>query len=95
MSKKSKVHPNYKTRYKVRNWGSYDHALVQRGDLTLWLSPTAVASWTALPSLKPGGQRYYSDVAIEAALMLRLQLRSRHRWMGGVAWPVAWSDVGE
>ncbi len=67
MSKKSKVHPNYKSRYKVRNWGSYDHALVQRGDRTLWLSPTAVASWTALPSLNPVGQRYYSDVAIEAA----------------------------
>ena len=71
-SKKSKVHPSYKTRYKIRNWASYDQALVRRGDLTLWLSPTAVKAWTALPSLKPGGQRHYSDVAIEAALMLRL-----------------------
>ena len=69
---KSKVHPNYKSRYKVRNWASYDQALVRRGDLTLWLSPAAVEAWTALPSLKPGGQRYYSDVAIEAALTLRL-----------------------
>ena len=72
MSKKSKVHPDYKTRYKVRNWASYDQALAQRGDLTIWLSPTALKVWTALPSMKPGGQRYYSDVAIEAALMLRL-----------------------
>ena len=72
MSKKSKVHPDYKTKYKVRNWASYDQALVQRGDLTIWLSPTALEAWTALPSMKPGGQRTYSDVAIEAALMLRL-----------------------
>ena len=71
-SKKSKMNPNYKTRYKVRNWGSYDKALVRRGDLTIWLSSTAVEAWTALPSLKPGGQRHDSDVAIEAALMLRL-----------------------
>ncbi len=71
-SKKSKVHPGYKTKYKVRNWASYDQALVRRGDLTIWLSPAALEAWTALPSLKPGGQRHYSDVAIEAALMLRL-----------------------
>jgi transposase len=71
-SKKSTVHPGYKTKYKVRNWASYDRALVQRGDLTIWLSPTALEAWTALPSMKPGGQRTYSDVAIEAALMLRL-----------------------
>jgi IS5 family transposase len=69
---KSKVHPNYKTRYKVRNWASYDQALVRRGDVTIWLSPRATRAWTAVPSLKPGGQRLYSDVAIEAALTLRL-----------------------
>ncbi|MFT7521915.1 MAG: hypothetical protein ACI9MC_004067, partial [Kiritimatiellia bacterium] len=36
----SGVHPAYKTKYKVRNWPAYDRALVRRGDLTLWLSPT-------------------------------------------------------
>ncbi|MFT7521706.1 MAG: hypothetical protein ACI9MC_003858, partial [Kiritimatiellia bacterium] len=34
--KRSKVHPAYKTKYKVRNWPAYDRALVRRGDLTLW-----------------------------------------------------------
>jgi IS5 family transposase len=47
-------------------------ARVRRGDVTIWLSPQAIQSWTAVPSLKPGGQRLYSDVAIEAALTLRL-----------------------
>ncbi len=36
MSKRSKVHPTYKTKYRVRNWPEYDRALVRRGDLTIW-----------------------------------------------------------
>ena len=27
----------YKTRYRVGNWRAYERALVQRGDVTLWL----------------------------------------------------------
>jgi hypothetical protein len=36
MSKKrSKVHPKYKTKYRVRNWREYDRAFVAQGDLTV------------------------------------------------------------
>jgi hypothetical protein len=35
---KSRVHPTYKTKYRVENWQAYEWALVQRGDVTLWLS---------------------------------------------------------
>lgn len=46
MSKsRSKVHPSYKTKYKVRNLAEYDRALARRGDLTIWFSPEALASW--------------------------------------------------
>ena len=69
---KSKVHPNYKTRYRVANWAHYNQALVRRGDVTLWLAPEAVAAWTPRRSGARGGQRRYSDVAIETALTLRL-----------------------
>ncbi len=31
----SRVHPKYKTRYRVGNWPAYERALVQRGDVTL------------------------------------------------------------
>ena len=31
-SKRSRVHPKYKTKYKVRNWSAYDRVLVRRGD---------------------------------------------------------------
>ena len=31
---KSKVHPTYKTKYRVANWAAYNQALVRRGDVT-------------------------------------------------------------
>ena len=72
----SKVHPTYKTKYRVANWPAYNRALVRRGDVTLWLSSEAIAAWTAGLSGRPGGQRRYSDLAIETALTLRLLYQS-------------------
>jgi IS5 family transposase len=69
---KSKVHPAYKTKYRVANWPAYERALVRRGDVTLWLSPEAITAWEPGQNGTRGGQRKYSDVAIETALMLRL-----------------------
>ena len=69
---KSSVHPKYKTKYHVGNWPAYDRALVQRGDITVWLAPDAIATWEAVGVGKRGGQRQYSDLAIETALTLRL-----------------------
>jgi IS5 family transposase len=69
---KSRVHPKYKTKYRVRNWASYDRALGRRGDVTVWLSPEAIARWEPGGIGKRGGQLRYSDLAIETALTLRL-----------------------
>ena len=68
----SRVHPNYKTRYRVTNWPSYDRALVQRGDITMWVSEDAIDAWKPRPSRRRGGQKRYSDTAIETTLTLRL-----------------------
>ena len=68
----SRVHPTYKTKYRVANWASYDRALVGRGDVTLWVSPEAIATWEPVGVGMRGGQQKYSDVAIETALTLRL-----------------------
>jgi hypothetical protein len=68
----SRVHPKYKTKYRVTNWPQYDQALVGRGDITLWISPEAVGAWTAKPMRRRGAPRRYSDLAIETALTLRL-----------------------
>ena len=67
-----KVHPTYKTKVRVANWPAYNQALVRRGDVTVWLSSEAIAAWTPRRSGQRGGQRRYSDLAIETALTLRL-----------------------
>ncbi len=68
----SRVHPKYKTKYRVANWAKYDQGLVRRGDITLWLSPDVIAAWNPAPGGRRGGQQRYSDLAIETALTLRL-----------------------
>jgi hypothetical protein len=68
----SRVHPKYKTKYGVSNWAEYDRALVQRGSITLWISENAVTSWKPAPTGRRGGQKKFSDHAIETALTLRL-----------------------
>jgi len=69
---KSRVHAKYKTTDRVENWPEYERALVHRGDITLWLSATAIAAWTPTQTGRRGGQRKFSDHAIEAALTPRL-----------------------
>ncbi len=69
---KSRVHPKYKTKYRVGNWSEYDRTLVQRGDIKLWISTDATDAWKPAPSGRRGGQRKFSDHAIETALTLRL-----------------------
>jgi hypothetical protein len=61
-----------KSRYRVRNWGEYEAGLRRRGDVTVWLSDEALEAWQAPPSGRPGGQRRYADIAIEAALTIRM-----------------------
>jgi hypothetical protein len=61
-----------KSRYRVWNWRDYEVGLQRRGDLTVWLSNDALDAWRPPPSGKPGGQRTYADIAIEAALTIRM-----------------------
>ena len=61
-----------RTRYRVTNWPAYEAGLRRRGDLTLWLDQAALAGWAAPKRSTPGGQRRYSDLAIELVLTLRL-----------------------
>ena len=41
----SRFYLTHKTKHRVANWAFHDRALVGRGDLTLWVSPEAVANW--------------------------------------------------
>jgi hypothetical protein len=61
---KSKVSPKYKTKYRVKNWPTYEAALRKRGDVTLWFGHEAIEAWNAPAVGRPCGQLRYSDLAI-------------------------------
>src|SRR5215217_8337172 len=63
-----------KARYKVTNWPEYDKALQQRGSLTMWVMPEALAAWHPPKTGRRGRSREYSDLAIETGHLLRLAL---------------------
>ena len=61
-----------KARYRIDNWRTYDAALRDRGDLTVWVTPEALAAWHPPTSGQRGRSPTYSDLAIETGMMLRL-----------------------
>ena len=73
-----------KQKRKVTNWGEYDASLRQRGSLTLWFSDEAIAGWQAAPRTTPGGQAWYSPLAILTALTLRAVFRLALRQTEGL-----------
>jgi hypothetical protein len=40
----SRRHKVPKARYRVSNWGEYNQALPERGSLTVWVTPEAIAA---------------------------------------------------
>ena len=77
-----------KAQYRVINWAEYNESLRQRGDLTIWVSDEAQSVWRAPRRTSRGGQRRYSDLAIETCLTLRtayrLGLRQTQGLMGSI-----------
>jgi hypothetical protein len=61
-----------KARYRVSNWGEYDRAWQQRGSLTVWVTPEAIAAWQAPLTGRRGRSPFYSNLAIETGHLLRL-----------------------
>ena len=73
-----------KARYRVRNWHEYDQALQDRGSLTVWVTPEAIAAWPLPPAGKRDRARYYSDLAIETEHLLHLAFGRPWRQMEGL-----------
>ena len=65
-------HPKYRKKYKIHNWRAYERSLINRGDLTLWLSEDVIESWNSDLDQRLGRPKVYSDLAIETVLTLRL-----------------------
>src|SRR3712207_3564382 len=71
-------------RHKVTNWPAYDASLRRRGSLTVWFSAEAIEGWAAEPRTTPGGQPWYSALAILTALTLRAVFRLAFRQTEGL-----------
>ena len=73
------------TCYRITNWKEYNESLVRRGDVTLWFSADALASWEhANEGVKVGRPFTYSDGAIECLLTLRELFRLPYRQTEGL-----------
>ena len=78
-----------KARYRIKNWPVYDAALRDRGDLTIWVTPAALAAWHPPRIGQRGRSPTYSDVAIETGTMLRLAFGRPWRQTEGLLRSVA------
>ena len=58
-------------KYKLSNWSDYNQSLVNRGNVTLWLSDDMADSWYYAGQRDPGGCIRYSDTAILFCLTMR------------------------
>src|SRR5215213_2156213 len=61
-----------RARYRGTNWPEYDRALQQRGSLTLWVTPEALAAWHPPKTGRRGRSPQYAAIAIETGHLLRL-----------------------
>ena len=77
MSNISGGSPSVKSKavYRVKNWSSYNRALVARGSLTIWLDDSLWKQWYNQGPSQRGAQFVYSDPTIEWMLTMRVLLR--------------------
>ena len=78
-----------KQKQRVTNWSEYNEGLRQRGDLTVWISDDALDLWAAPRRTTPGGQPYYSDLAIELCLTLGMVFKQPLRQTQGLMRSIA------
>lgn len=67
--------------YRTTNWSSYNQALINRGNLSIWFDPTTECY--AQPQGKQGRNQTYSDTAIQCCLMMKSLFRLSLRMVTG------------
>ena len=60
-----------KTRYKVKNWSAYNKALINRGNINMWIEERSEQAWYYQGPSQRGAQYLYSNEAIRIALTVR------------------------
>ena len=67
--------------YRTTNWPSYNRALINRGNISIWFDPKT--QWYAQPQGKQGRNQTYSDIAIQCCLMIKSLFRLSLRMVTG------------
>ena len=67
--------------YRTTNWSSYNQALINRGNISIWFDPAT--QWYAQSTGKPGRNQTYSDSAIQCCLMMKSLFRLSLRMVTG------------
>ena len=77
--------PLRERKYRVKNWPTYNKALVKRGDLTVWFSEEGLEKWYEERSGNKvrGRQKKYGDEAIKLMYMIRQLFNLRLRQTQG------------
>ena len=67
--------------YRTTNWSSYNQALINRGNISIWFDPAT--QWYAQSTGKPGRNQTYFDSAIQCCLMMKSLFRLSLRMVTG------------
>jgi hypothetical protein len=83
------AHKAYTFRYRVRNWRTYNQALIARGGISFWIDEAALAAWKhSSTNRRRGAPRIYSDTAIQCAFVVKsvygLSLRAAQGFVSSV-----------
>ena len=69
--------------------GGIQRRAAPSGRFDVWFDEEAIANWKADKSGKPGGQRVYSDMAIETGLVVRMVYKLAYRQTEGFLHSIA------
>ncbi len=73
-----------KCKHRARKWKQYNQDLVNRGSITFWFSPEAIAKWHNIERTnKPGRPEEYSDDAIRCGLIVKAVFHIAFRALQG------------
>ncbi len=83
IKKDEQTNTTEKVKYQVLNWKSYNKALVNRGDITLYFSVEVVDAWYSIPKGEKGAPVKYSDLCIETLMMFKTVFKLPYRQTQG------------
>ena len=72
-----------KQQYRISNWPEYNRSLENRGNVTFIIDDEVIKNWYSDAPAQRGAQQVYSDVCIEAIMMIKTVFRLAYRQARG------------